>query len=98
MEMTTRDAGGTNKRLQTKKLPTEGTDLVVTAASDYIYTEAITDLTEGPVLVQLTDVPSDRYFLFRSATRRTTRSTMRFRRAAPTRLFVSAKKWKCRMG
>ena len=62
METTARDAGGTNKLLHTKKLPTEGTDPVVTPALDHIYTKAIIDLTEGPVLVELPEVPSDRYF------------------------------------
>jgi hypothetical protein len=62
METTTRDAGGTNKLLHTKTLPTEGTDPVVTPALDHIYTKAIIDLTDGPVLVDLPEVPSDRYF------------------------------------
>jgi hypothetical protein len=56
METTTSDAGGTNKLLHTKTLPTEGTDPVVTPALDHIYTKAIIDLTEGPVLVELPEV------------------------------------------
>ena len=62
METTTRDAGGTNKLLHTRKLPTEGTDPVVTPALDHIYTKAIIDLTEGPVLLELPEVSADRYF------------------------------------
>jgi hypothetical protein len=62
METTARDAGGTNKLLHTKELPTEGTDPVVTPALDHIYTKAIIDLTDGPVVVELPEVQADRYF------------------------------------
>jgi hypothetical protein len=62
METTAKEAGGTNKLLHTTKLPTEGTDPVVTPALDHIYTKAILDLSNGPVLVALPDVDADRYF------------------------------------
>jgi hypothetical protein len=62
MEATAKEAGGTNKLLHTTKLPTEGTDPVVTPALDHIYTKAILDLSNGPVLVALPDVDADRYF------------------------------------
>jgi len=44
------------------KLPTEGTDPVVIPAMDHIYTKAILDLSNGPVLVELPEVTADRYF------------------------------------
>jgi hypothetical protein len=62
MKTTAAQAGGTNKLLHTKKLPTEGTDPVVTPALDHLYTKAIIDLTSGPVIVELPGVPEDRYF------------------------------------
>ena len=62
MKTTAAQAGGTNKLLHTKKLPTEGTDPVVTPALDHLYTKAVIDLTSGPVVVDLPEVPSDRYF------------------------------------
>jgi hypothetical protein len=62
MKTTAAQAGGTNKLLHTKKLPTEGADPVVTPALDHLYTKAIIDLTSGPVVVELPKVPSDRYF------------------------------------
>jgi hypothetical protein len=62
METTAKAAGGTNKLLHTTKLPTEGTDPVVTPALDHIYTKAILDLSDGPVLVDLPEVDADRYF------------------------------------
>ncbi len=62
METTAKEAGGTNKLLHTTKLPTEGTDPVVTPALDHIYTKAILDLSDGPVLVELPEVQADRYF------------------------------------
>lgn len=62
METTAKQAGGTNKLLHTRKLPTEGTDPVVTPALDHIYTKAVIDLTEGPVIVELPEVEKDRYF------------------------------------
>jgi hypothetical protein len=55
-------AGGTNKLLHTTELPTEGTDPVVTPALDHIYTKAVLDLTDGPVIVVLPKVEDDRYF------------------------------------
>ena len=42
-------AGGTNKLLNTRELPTEGTDPVVTPALDHLYSKAVIDLTGGPV-------------------------------------------------
>jgi hypothetical protein len=62
MDVTSRQAGGTNKLLHTTKLPTEGKDPVVTPALDHLYTKAIIDLTRGPVLVELPEVEKDRYF------------------------------------
>lgn len=62
MVATAKQAGGTNKLLHTTKLPTEGTDPVVTPALDHLYTKAIIDLTSGPVVVELPKVEKDRYF------------------------------------
>jgi len=62
METTAKEAGGTNKLLHTTTLPTEGTDPVVTPALDHIYTKAILDLSDGPVLIELPEVAADRYF------------------------------------
>lgn len=62
METTVEQAGGTNKLFHTTKLPTEGTDPVVTPALDHLYTKSVLDLTAGPVLVELPTVPEDRYF------------------------------------
>jgi hypothetical protein len=62
MKTTAAQVGGTNKLLHTKKLPTEGTDPVVTPALDHLYTKAIIDLTSGPVVVEVPEVPEDRYF------------------------------------
>lgn len=62
MVTTAKQAGGTNKLLHTTKLPTEGTDPVVTPALDHLYTKAIIDLTSGPVVVELPKVEKDRYF------------------------------------
>ena len=59
---TAEQAGGTNKLHHTTKLPTEGTDPVVTPALDHIYTKAVIDLTDGPVTVELPKVEDDRYF------------------------------------
>ncbi len=61
-EVTSEQAGGTNKLLHTTELPTEGTDPVVTPALDHLYSKAILDLTEGPVLVSLPEVDAARYF------------------------------------
>lgn len=62
METTAKQAGGTNKLLHTTKLPTEGTDAVVTPALDHLYTKAIIDLSSGPVVVEMPEVEKDRYF------------------------------------
>jgi len=59
---TAEQAGGTNKLLHTTKLPTEGTDPVVTPALDHIYTKAVLNLTTGPVVVEFPVVEDDRYF------------------------------------
>ena len=48
MVQTAEEAGGTNKLLHTKKLPTEGTDPVVSPALDHLYSKAIIDLTSTP--------------------------------------------------
>ena len=62
MLTTAKEAGGTNKLLHTRKLPTEGTDPVVTPALDHIYTKAVVDLTEGPVAVTFPEVEKGRYY------------------------------------
>ena len=61
MVTTAKEAGGTNKLLHTKKLPTEGTDPVVTPALDHIYSKVVVDLTEGPVTVEYPEI-TDRYY------------------------------------
>lgn len=62
MEITAKQAGGTNKLLHTTDLPTEGADPVVTPALDHLYTKSVIDLTSGPVVVELPEVEKDRYF------------------------------------
>jgi hypothetical protein len=62
METTAAQAGGTNKLLHTKKLPTEGTDPVVTPALDHLYSKAVIDLTSGPVYVEFPEGVKDRYW------------------------------------
>ncbi len=62
MVTTAKQAGGTNKLLHTRKLPTEGTDPVVTPALDHIYTKAVIDLSEGPVIVEMPKVTDGRYY------------------------------------
>lgn len=62
LKVTTASAGGTNKLIHTTKLPTEGTDPVVTPALDHLYTKAVVDLTNGPVVLEVPKVPEDRYF------------------------------------
>lgn len=62
MVTTAEQAGGTNKLLHTKKLPTEGTDPVVTPALDHIYTKVVVDLTEGPVTVEYPKIEKGRYY------------------------------------
>jgi hypothetical protein len=61
MVTTAKQAGGTNKLLHTKKLPTEGTDPVVTPALDHLYSKVVVDLTEGPVTVEYPKVEEGRY-------------------------------------
>ena len=62
MVTTAKQAGGTNKLLHTKELPTEGTDPVVTPALDHIYTKVVVDLTDGPVTVEMPEVEEGRYY------------------------------------
>ena len=62
MVTTAAQAGGTNKLLHTKKLPTEGTDPVVTPALDHLYSKAVIDLTSGPVYVDIPGGYGDRYW------------------------------------
>jgi hypothetical protein len=62
MVTTAQQAGGTNKLLHTKELPTEGTDPVVTPALDHIYTKVVIDLTEGPVTVEYPEITDGRYW------------------------------------
>lgn len=62
LKKTAEQAGGTNTLLHTKKLPTEGTDPVVTPALDHLYSKAVIDLTHGPVVLEVPEVPEDRYF------------------------------------
>ncbi|TLX74073.1 DUF1254 domain-containing protein [Labilibacter sediminis] len=62
MVQTAEAAGGTNKLLHTKELPTEGTDPVVTPALDHLYTKAVIDLSEGPVTVEFPADIDDRYW------------------------------------
>lgn len=62
MVQTAEAAGGTNKLLHTKKLPTEGTDAVVTPALDHLYSKAVIDLTDGPVSVVFPNVSDGRYY------------------------------------
>ncbi|MGF1695694.1 DUF1254 domain-containing protein [Vibrio lamellibrachiae] len=57
-------AGGTNKFIHTRELPTEGTDNVVTPALDHIYSKAVLQLTDGPVFFTTPNVANDRYFSF----------------------------------
>lgn len=62
METTAAQAGGTNRLLHTKRLPTEGSDPVVTPALDHLYSKAIIDLTSGPVYVEFPEGIVDRYW------------------------------------
>ena len=62
MVSTAKEAGGTNKLLHTTRMPTEGTDAVVTPALDHIYSKAVIDLTSGPVVVEFPEVEKDRYY------------------------------------
>ena len=62
MVQTAEAAGGTNKLLHTKELPTEGTDPVVSPALDHLYSKAVMDLTSGPVVVEIPDGIDDRYW------------------------------------
>lgn len=62
MMSTANAAGGTNRLLHTRKLPTEGTDAVVTPALDHIYTKSVIDLTDGIVAVTFPDVENGRYY------------------------------------
>ena len=62
MQQTATQAGGTNKLLNTKSLPTEGTDPVVTPALDHLYSKAVIDLTSGPVFVEFPQWTDTRYW------------------------------------
>ena len=62
MVVTAKQAGGTNKLLHTKELPTEGTDPVVTPALDHIYTKVVVDLTDDPLTVEMPKVEEGRYY------------------------------------
>jgi len=62
MVQTAEAAGGTNKLLHTKKLPTEGKDAVVTPALDHLYSKAVIDLTSGPVTVEFPKGVTGRYW------------------------------------
>jgi hypothetical protein len=62
MVQTAAEAEGTNQLLHTQKLPTEGTDPVVTPALDHLYSKAVIDLTEGPVTVEFPADIDDRYW------------------------------------
>ena len=61
LKKTAEQAGGTNKLLHTRTLPTEGADPVVTPALDHLYTKTVIDLTNGPVYLELPKVEG-RYF------------------------------------
>ena len=62
LKVTAAAAGGTNRLLHTKELPTEGSDPVVTPALDHLYSKAVIDLTSGPVIVEFPAVPDGRYY------------------------------------
>ena len=62
MVTTAKQAGGTNMLLHTKKLPTEGTDPVVTPALDHLYSKAVIDLSEGPAVVEYPEISDGRYY------------------------------------
>lgn len=62
LKVTAKQAGGTNVLSHTKKLPTEGSDPVVTPALDHLYSKAVIDLSQGPVTLEVPEVDSDRYF------------------------------------
>ncbi len=62
LKVTAQAAGGTNQLHHTSTLPTEGTDPVVTPALDHLYTKAVIDLSNGPVVVALPTVEKGRYF------------------------------------
>ena len=62
LKVTAEKAGGTNILMHTTKLPTEGSDPVVTPALDHLYSKAVLDLTNGPVILEVPKVSEDRYF------------------------------------
>jgi len=62
MVQTADAAGGTNKLLHTKELPTEGTDPVVSPALDHLYSKAVIDLSEGSATVEIPEGIDDRYW------------------------------------
>jgi hypothetical protein len=62
LKVTAAAAGGTNKLLHTKRLPTEGSDPVVTPALDHLYSKAVIDVTSAPVIVEFPEVSDGRYY------------------------------------
>ncbi|MGF1721849.1 DUF1254 domain-containing protein [Vibrio kyushuensis] len=54
-------SGGTNVLAHTRELPVDGAD-VVTPALDQIYSRSVLDLTNGPVVVNFSDVETDHYY------------------------------------
>jgi len=62
LKVTAKQAGGTNILNHTTKLPTEGSDPVVTPALDHLYSKAVIDLSNGPVVLEVPSVEQDRYF------------------------------------
>lgn len=62
LKVTAREAGGTNRLIHTTSLPTEGTDPVVTPALDHLYSKAVIDLTDGPVVLEMPEVADGRYY------------------------------------
>lgn len=62
MVTTAEQAGGTNRLLHTRRLPTEGADPVVTPALDHLYSKAVIDLTQGPVYLTIPGDYGDRYW------------------------------------
>jgi len=56
------DAGGTNKFIHTRLLPTEGKDTMVTPALDHLYSKAVLDLSYGPVYFHAPVLDKSRYY------------------------------------
>ena len=62
LKVTASAASGTNRLIHTTSLPTEGTDPVVTPALDHLYSKAVVDLTNGPVVLEMPEEVDGRYF------------------------------------